>query len=218
MISVSSKSTARRRPKPRAAAATRTAILDAALDLLAEEGYAGASLRKVATRVGIAQPSLYHHFATKEDLVEQVIATGGGRMFSALDPNAMPQRLEDIPHAIVNTVRALYTDESHIKFVRVAFAVARLNPRFENLMKTLFIDQATVGMRLFVQPFVQSGELAEADAVHLVRMLVNAAGLRMMEHRVLFGRDTGDDDLESFLRFVEDAGLRLLQSYRQPVT
>ena len=216
MISVSSKSAAKRSRTERAAPATRAAILDAALDLLAEEGYAGASLRKVAARVGIAQPSLYHYFATKEDLVEHVIAAGGGRMFSALDPNAMPKRIEDIPRAIVDTVRALYTSEEHIKFVRVAFAVARLNPRFENLMKTLFIDQATVGMRLFVQPFVRSGELAEADAVHLVRMLVNAAGLRMMEHRVLFGRDTGDDDLESFLRFVEDAGLRLLQSYRRP--
>mgnify|MGYP001406663144 CR=1 FL=1 len=214
MISVSSKPSPAQRRSERAAPATRTAILDAALDLLAEEGYAGASLRKVAARVGIAQPSLYHHFATKEDLVEHVIAAGGGRMFGALDPSALPKRLEEIPRAIVDTVRTLYTSEAHIKFVRVAFAVARLNPRFENMMKTLFIDQATIGMRLFVQPFVRSGELAETDAVHLVRMLVNAAGLRMMEHRVLFGHDTGDDDLESFLCFVEDAGLRLLQAYR----
>ena len=52
----------------------RREVLAAALELLADEGYAGASLRKVAAKVGIAQPSLYHYFRTKEEIVEQVLA------------------------------------------------------------------------------------------------------------------------------------------------
>ncbi|MEM6989563.1 MAG: TetR/AcrR family transcriptional regulator [Myxococcota bacterium] len=193
---------------------TRQAILDATLDLLAEEGYAGASLRKVAARVGIAQPSLYHHFKTKEDLVEQVIGAGAGRMFGALDPDAFPKTLEEVPRAILQTVRALYSTSQHPKFVRVAFAVARLNSRYEQLMKTIFIDQATVGMQMFVQPFVQAGEIEASAGVHLVRMLVNAAGLRMIEYRVLFGQPADEAELEQYLLFVEDAGEKLVAAYR----
>lgn len=193
----------------------RAAILDAALDLLAEEGYAGASLRKVAARVGIAQPSLYHHFATKEELVEHVIAAGAGRMFGALDPNALPQTLDDLPRVLIDSVKRVYERPEHAKFVRVAFAVARLNPRFEELMRRIFIENATLGMRMVIQPFVAKGEIDGEDGVHLARMLINAAGLRMIEHKVLFGHETGDGELDRFLEFVVDAGERLVKSYRR---
>ena len=193
----------------------RTAILEAALELLADEGYAGASLRKVAARVGIAQPSLYHHFATKEELVEHVIAAGAARMFGALDPDDLPKSLDDLPRVIVDSIKRLYAHPEHAKFVRVAFAVARLNSRFEALMKRIFIENATLGMRVVIQPFVAKGQIDGEDGVHLVRMLINAAGLRMIEYKVLFGHDTDEDELEQFLEFVVDAGDRLVKSYRR---
>lgn len=196
--------------------ATREAILDAALDLLAEQGYAGASLRKVAKRVGVAQPSLYHHFATKEALVEQVIAANAGRMFSAMDPDDLPKRLEDVPRYVIAAVQRLYDGPTHAKFVRVAFAVARLNERYENMMKTIFIDQATIGMRLMMKPFIDRGEIEANHAVDLVRMIINALGLRLIEHRVLFGKDVPGGELRRFTAFVIEAGECLIERYRKP--
>lgn len=46
-------------------AATRTRLLEAALDCLAELGYAGASTAKVAQRAGVSQGALYKHFPSK---------------------------------------------------------------------------------------------------------------------------------------------------------
>lgn len=47
---------------------TRQAILRAALELSAERGFAGLSLREVAARAGIAPNSFYRHFRNMEDL------------------------------------------------------------------------------------------------------------------------------------------------------
>lgn len=47
---------------------TRRAILDAALELSAQKGFSGVSLREVAAGAGIAAPSIYRHFAGLEDL------------------------------------------------------------------------------------------------------------------------------------------------------
>jgi AcrR family transcriptional regulator len=44
-------------------------ILDAARTLLAEKGYAAMSMDELATQVGISKPTLYSHFATKDDIV-----------------------------------------------------------------------------------------------------------------------------------------------------
>ena len=44
-------------------------ILDAARTLLAEKGYAAMSMDELATQVGISKPTLYSHFATKDDII-----------------------------------------------------------------------------------------------------------------------------------------------------
>ena len=68
---------------------TREAILDAAQTLFAERGYAGASLGDIAKNVGIAKPSLLHHFPTKDELYtsvfERVMAAWFVKVEEALD-------------------------------------------------------------------------------------------------------------------------------------
>lgn len=52
----------------------RDLILEAALRLFGEHGVEAVSTRQIAAAVGISQPSLYAHFATKHDLVAEVCA------------------------------------------------------------------------------------------------------------------------------------------------
>ncbi len=193
----------------------RREVLAAALQLLADEGYAGASLRKFAAKVGIAQPSLYHYFRTKEELVEQVLATYAGAMFGAIDPNSLPTRLEAVPRFVADTVDRVYNLPAHAQFVRVAFAVSRVNPRFGRLMRTMFVDRANEGMRLVMQPFIAAGEIGEADAVDLQRMLVSALGLRYMEEFVLFDEAPPSPDLGRYVAFVVDAGETMIRSLKR---
>ncbi|MFB6819415.1 TetR/AcrR family transcriptional regulator [Streptomyces sp. NPDC056347] len=62
----------------------RAEIVRAALEVIAERGYRGASLSAVAERVGLSQQGLLHYFPTKEALLLTVLEerdqwdTGGG--------------------------------------------------------------------------------------------------------------------------------------------
>lgn len=51
----------------------RAEIVEAAMQLFAEDGYQGTSLRDIAERVGITHPGLLHHFPTKKDLLSAVL-------------------------------------------------------------------------------------------------------------------------------------------------
>jgi AcrR family transcriptional regulator len=51
----------------------RRALLDAALQVLTEEGLAGLTLRAVARRAGVSEAAPYHHFASKAALVEALV-------------------------------------------------------------------------------------------------------------------------------------------------
>jgi AcrR family transcriptional regulator len=56
-------------PRRRVGGTPQDEILDAAGELFTEQGYAGTSTRAIAEAVGLRQASLYHHFATKEDIL-----------------------------------------------------------------------------------------------------------------------------------------------------
>lgn len=61
--------------KPRRPGRTpRDEILDAAAELFTEHGYANTSTRRIADAVGMRQASLYHHFATKDDILDALLA------------------------------------------------------------------------------------------------------------------------------------------------
>ena len=65
------------RPPARDARDTRQSILDAALDLFAEKGFFGTSMRELARAVGVRESAIYHHFANKEALLDAIMTEAG---------------------------------------------------------------------------------------------------------------------------------------------
>ncbi|MBO0809382.1 MAG: TetR family transcriptional regulator [Actinobacteria bacterium] len=55
--------------------ARRAQIIACAIDTLAELGYAQASLARIGERAGISKGLISYHFATKDELLEQVVIT-----------------------------------------------------------------------------------------------------------------------------------------------
>jgi AcrR family transcriptional regulator len=53
--------------------ARRAQIIDCAIEVIAESGYAQASLRKIADRVGIAMSAVLYHFGSRDNLIDAVI-------------------------------------------------------------------------------------------------------------------------------------------------
>ncbi len=190
-------------------------ILAAALELMAEHGYHGASLRELAKRLGISQPSLYHYFSSKDELVEQIIEAYSGRMFIAAPPLDGQVPLEQLPAMLRDYVLRLYQDGSHPTFTRFAFAASRINPRFGRLNREIFIDRT---MAALATPLAELGRRNAIDPVRLgdiLRALVNAIGFRLMEETVLFDERPIGDDLLRFADEVVDMTTHWLVTLRE---
>jgi len=54
--------------------ARRTQIVHAAIDTIAEVGYARASLARIGARIGISKGLIGYHFAGKDELISEVVA------------------------------------------------------------------------------------------------------------------------------------------------
>ena len=63
-------------PSTPEAISTRARLREAAFALFAEKGYDGASMSQLAERVGLAKPSLYNYYRSKEELLLDLLEAG----------------------------------------------------------------------------------------------------------------------------------------------
>ncbi len=73
MVDIESEGGAERRPR-RDRERTRTAILEVAAKLLAQDGPEGLSVSQVAQHAGVNRGTAYHHFQTREQLLKETTA------------------------------------------------------------------------------------------------------------------------------------------------
>ncbi len=72
---------------------TRERIQRVALELFAEQGYEGSSLREIAERLEVTKAALYYHFRTKEDIVTSLLEDWGTALDDLLERETRPAEL-----------------------------------------------------------------------------------------------------------------------------
>jgi AcrR family transcriptional regulator len=134
------------------ASGTRRRILDVAALLLRDRGYAGTTVRDIADGCGIKPASLYHHFASKDEILAEVFDYGieqirerveetlaslpKGASFESRIRAAVLAHLEAFFRFGDYTIANIRTFGQAPKAVRARNR--RLRVRYENVWRTLF--------------------------------------------------------------------------------
>jgi AcrR family transcriptional regulator len=91
----------------------REQLLDLAGGLFAERGFKNTTVRDIADAAGILSGSLYHHFDSKESIVDELLSTFQRDLFATYDEILASE--QDTPGKIDAIVRASFAaiDEHH---------------------------------------------------------------------------------------------------------
>jgi AcrR family transcriptional regulator len=135
-------------PPPRSYAkgvARRQEILDRAIEVFADKGAEGTSLRAIAEKIGVSHAALLHYFGSREELLVEVLREGERRSF---DPDQRRQVVGMMVRAAERNVTipgfvALYTMllagslEADKRYSREFFSArfARIREELEGLIR-----------------------------------------------------------------------------------
>src|SRR5258708_1219257 len=83
---------ARRRTQEERSAATRAALIRAAVELITDCGYAATTTALVAGRAGVSRGALQHHFKSREEMIVAVMDYLEGELSFRVDPAPLLNR------------------------------------------------------------------------------------------------------------------------------
>ena len=112
--------------------ARRAQIAAAAIDTIAEAGYAGASFARIAERLGISRGLISYHFAGKDDLIKQVVREAADEAKAYIRPRILAESTGP------GTLRAYI--ESNLAFMR---------DHRNNVIAMIEIARSAEGRRIF---------------------------------------------------------------------
>jgi AcrR family transcriptional regulator len=146
---------ARGRGRPRSPNTDR-AILDAALELLAERGVDGVTIEGIAARAGVSRPTLYRRWRSREDLLADAIERRRA-------PVAVPDTgsLAGDLQALFRDIRRGFSASAARELWGLALTIGARAPRFLNRHWASYVQPRRDAMRVIIDRAQARGELSD---------------------------------------------------------
>ena len=100
---------------------TRARIVEVALELIADRGFAATSTREIAERLGVTKAALYYHFRTKDDLLSAIVGPATAELEALIERAVTERAVTDASSAARDNLLLSYVDlvARHAELIRV---------------------------------------------------------------------------------------------------
>jgi AcrR family transcriptional regulator len=165
----------RRRGRPRRAA-TRNAIVDATIELLAERGFQAATIEAIATRAGVGRNTIYRRWPAKEELFADALR--------ALTADLDVHEAEDVYSRLLEWIREfaqVFADPVFGRILPAVLGELQANPAFAAAYTDRVVRPRREALLELLVRARDAGELRrEADVDHVADLLAGAPFLRLL--------------------------------------
>lgn len=149
-------------------------VLDAAMAVFAERGFAATKVEDIAKRAGVSKGTVYLYFASKEALIEGIIK----RAVAPIAEGALPQiaQFEGDPRLpitmLLKALAQLLSDPDRLVIPRLFLREGMNMPAIADIYRRDVLDLAIPALTGLVQRGVAGGYLRNVDPELTVRSIV----------------------------------------------
>ncbi|MCW6035692.1 TetR/AcrR family transcriptional regulator [Spirulina subsalsa FACHB-351] len=170
----------------------RDAILEGAIAEFLKQGYAAASMDRIASTAGVSKATIYSHFQSKDRLfiaiVDRLVLS---KFADLLAPEQVTQHLNDPPeqllrHLASTMLQVPRQDPEYVGFIRIVIAESE---RFPDLAQTFLRELPAIALESLSHYFTHCPHLALPDPEATARIFLGAIAHYIITQYVLYGAD-----------------------------
>lgn len=139
-------------------------ILDAALQVFAKQGFAGATMEEIAAQAGISKPTLYQYFPNKSDLFAAMMIAKRNAMLLAFDPSTSADMVPQLYRFATSYARTVMRPDM-LSLARLIIGEAQRFPEIGRAYQAAGPDQLLVGMQNYLTSQRAAGRLIFDNAL-----------------------------------------------------
>ena len=151
-------------------------VLDAAMAVFVEQGFAAAKMEEIARRAGISKGTVYLYFPSKEALIEAIIQ----RAVAPLATGTLPQlaAFEGDPRLpitmLLKSIAGLLHEPKNLAIPRLFLREGMNIPNIARIYRRDVLDKAIPVLTALVARGVANGHLRKVDPELTVRTIIGA--------------------------------------------
>ncbi|WP_223068214.1 TetR/AcrR family transcriptional regulator [Paenibacillus caui] len=177
-------------------------IIQSAVEIFAEKGYASASTSEIAQRAGVAEGTIFRHYKTKKDLLLSIVSPLMGRLVAPFIINNLKEVLDPVYDTFEDFLRAVIANRiafarKHMKVIKILIQEIPFQPE----LKKAFIQRVgapiAARIRKVIVYYQQQGQLKDISPEMAVRFMASTIIGLFAEKFLLFPDDPWDEEAET---------------------
>jgi AcrR family transcriptional regulator len=181
---------------------TRTRILDAAQRLFAAQGFDGTTTRDLAQAAGVAEGTLFRHFANKKAILVEVATQGWVEILTDL----LTELSEMGTYKAVAQVmrRRMWNMRKNADMMRVCFMEAQFHPDLRDRIQVEVIDKMTDVAEAFFQTAMDKGVYRKTNAKLVAKVFLGMFAVAGFSDSTIIQADASPQQLQEMAEGLAD--------------
>lgn len=173
-------------------------IVEAAMDVFVEHGFAGTKLTEIARRAGVAKGTLYLYFATKEDLFRAAAQRALATNLDAVEKAAgFDMALSDLVPLLLKRAAGRMGDSRIPAIVRMVLAESRAFPDLARIWHDEVVARVLTVLTVLIAEAQARGEVRPGEPKLFAMSIVGPMILGLLFHEVFGAERPFTPDLDA---------------------
>jgi AcrR family transcriptional regulator len=149
-------------------------ILDAALSVFAEKGYAGARMEDIAQRAGVTKGTIYLYFDSKEAVFKALARDSIGAALGAVTESTRDLKgsARDLLRSALTTLAQLVASSDRVVLPKIIIAESGNFPELARFWRDEIIAKGLTLFTGLIERGIAQGEFRAVPSVHAVRLCI----------------------------------------------
>lgn len=185
-------------------------VLEAAIEMFAEKGYANTSTSEIAKKAGVAEGTIFRHYKTKKELLLAIVTPTLTKVVAPIIEKTFVKDVfekgydsyEDFLRVLLNN-RYKFV-KSRVPIMRIFLQEVAFHAEINAEMKDLFSNRIYQQFTKVVVHFQSNGQIKSLPAETIVRLTItNIFGFLLTRFIILPEHNWDDDaEIENTIQFI----------------
>ncbi|MEF2967989.1 TetR/AcrR family transcriptional regulator [Paenibacillus sp. M1] len=176
-------------------------IVQAAVEVFAEKGYASSSTSEIAQKAGVAEGTIFRHYKTKKDLLISIVSPMMSKLLAPFVLNDFKEVLEgEFPtlegflYAVA--VNRLHFARKHLKIIKILLQEIPFQPVLQEEFKQHIARRVIGRFTEIIEHFKAKGEVIDMPTPVLLQFAISAMIGLFITHFIILPDQPWDEEQE----------------------